>query len=57
MALDEQEQQAKQELGESLSQLTQITPDSLIRTNILGTSLDFSSGVDVFKELLDFSEI
>lgn len=52
MALYEQEQQAKQELGEALSQLTQFTPDSLIRTNALGTSLDFSSGVDVFERTL-----
>ena len=52
MALDEQEQQAKQKLEESLSQLTQITPDSLIRTNVLGTSLDFSTGVNVFERTL-----
>ena len=52
MALDEQEQQAKQKLEESLSKLTQITPNSLIRTDVLGTSLDFSTGVDVFERTL-----
>ena len=48
----EQERSARQELEASLKALASFTPDSLVRTEQLGTALDFSQGTDVFARTL-----
>lgn len=49
----EQEQEARQKLESMLSNLTAYDSQSLIRTNELGTSLDFSQGIPVFERTLN----
>lgn len=48
----EEQKKARQELEAALETLTSITPDSLVRTQELGTALDFSQGVEVFRRSL-----
>jgi len=48
----EQEKAARQGLEESLQALASFTPESLVRTEQLGTALDFSQGTDVFARTL-----
>jgi len=48
----EQEKSIQEKLKENLEVLAKITPKSLVRTSELGTSLDFSSGVEVFEQTL-----
>jgi hypothetical protein len=48
----EQERIARENLEDSLRKITSITPESLIRTNQLGTALDFSDGTHVFGRTL-----
>lgn len=48
----EQQRTALQELQTILQTLTAISPESLVRTDQLGTSLDFRGGVDVFERTL-----
>lgn len=48
----EQEENAKKQLNDELEELLKITPKSLIRTNELGTSLDFSEGTEIFTRTL-----
>lgn len=49
----EQEDQARQQLASILDTLSQITPESLVRRDELGSALDFSQGTDVFRRTLD----
>lgn len=51
-----QEKQARENLQSSLDKLAAITPESLVRTSELGTALDFSDGVDVFRRTLSLFE-
>ena len=48
----EQEETARNGLREALDKLAEISPESLVRTDELGTSLDFSEGVEVFRRTL-----
>lgn len=48
----EQQRNALQELQSTLQTLTAISPESLVRTDQLGTALDFRAGVDVFERTL-----
>lgn len=48
----EQEKVARQALETSLQALASFTPESLVRTEQLGTALDFSQGTDVFARTL-----
>ena len=48
----EQEKSARQGLESSLQALASFTPESLVRTEQLGTALDFSQGTEVFARTL-----
>ncbi|HWP23738.1 MAG TPA: hypothetical protein VNM15_06080 [Candidatus Binatia bacterium] len=48
----EQEKAARQGLESSLQALAAITPEELVRTEQLGTALDFSQGTEVFARTL-----
>lgn len=48
----EQEKVARQGLETSLQALKAATPESLVRTEQLGTALDFSQGIEVFARTL-----
>jgi len=52
MSVSEQEEQFKQDLRSSLEKLLQITPESLVRTDELGSTFDFSDSTDVFDRTL-----
>jgi hypothetical protein len=52
----EQEKAARAGLEEALRKLSELTPESLVRTDELGTSLDFSEGVEVFRRTLALFE-
>jgi hypothetical protein len=52
MQFIEQEKQARSALSTEIEKLSQITPESLVRTDDLGRQLDFSKGTDVFKRVL-----
>lgn len=52
MSISEQEEQVNQNLRNSLEELLQITPESLVRTDELGTALDFSDSEEVFERTL-----
>ena len=47
-----QENAAREKLHETLDKLAKISPESLVRTDELGTSLDFSGGLEVFRRTL-----
>src|SRR5574337_391512 len=51
MATPEQEQEARTQLDAALTQLAQITPDSLARSD-LGVELNFSKGLPYFERTL-----
>lgn len=56
--LFKEEVQARKDLKDLLNKLEQISPESLVRTDELGTSLDFKIGISVFKRTLDlFGEL
>jgi hypothetical protein len=48
----EQERSARQSLEAALQELAAFTPMSLVRTEQLGTTLDFSQGTEVFARIL-----
>lgn len=48
----EQEKGIREQLREKLDNLAKITPESLVRTDDLGRTLDFRGGVEVFKRTL-----
>jgi hypothetical protein len=52
----DQENAARDKLREALDKLAGISPESLVRTDELGTSLDFSNGVEVFRRTLALFE-
>lgn len=52
----DQEKEARETLISALNELAEITPESLIRTNELGTALDFRGGVEIFRRTLTLFE-
>ena len=50
--MNPEEIEAKEELESSLNTLAEITAESLVRTDELGTALDFSKGTPVFERTL-----
>lgn len=48
----EQERSSRAALLESLDTIAQVTPESLVRTDALGTALGFADGVDTFRRTL-----
>lgn len=52
MQNQEKEKTIQEQLKEKLDILTKITPESLVQTKKLGTTLDFSSGVEDFDRTL-----
>lgn len=48
----EGEKEAREKLQQTLTELIHVSADSLIRTSELGTALDFSQGVPVFKRTI-----
>lgn len=52
----DQETEARSRLVASLDALKEITPESLVRTSELGTALDFSGGVEVFRRTFSLFE-
>lgn len=52
MDVDAQNREAQDQLRVSLAQLAAIKPQDLVRTDQLGTSLDFRSGIPVFSRTL-----
>ena len=52
----DQENAARASLREALDKLVKISPESLVRTDELGTSLDFGDGVEIFRRTLALFE-
>ena len=52
----DQEKKTRETLISALNEIVEITPESLIRTNELGTSLDFRGGVEIFRRTLTLFE-
>ena len=52
MATPEQEKTERQRLDDTLRKLNEITPESLIRREVLGQALSFESGVPFFERIL-----
>ncbi len=52
MDFESQDRSAREQLQTALSQLAEVTPDALIRTDELGSALDFSNAASVFKRTL-----
>lgn len=50
--MDDQDKKAREGLSTALAPITSLSPDSLVRSSELGTSLDFSKGTAVFERTI-----
>lgn len=50
--MEEQDKKAREALSAALAPITSLSPESLVRTSELGTSLDFSKGTSIFERTI-----